>query len=152
MKHMIDTAQNGFRGWRSGDPLKSHLYEKVRDWHVNVYGDGPQATDGGKPIDPTPIRPIAEQPSSHTTSQGEDLWQATGRIGQKVADAGAQDGFDDAVIRLFYEDHELVRRVAKRDLQSSIQAFLVEAISAGLQELGHAPICDPGAGRRGGRE
>lgn len=97
MKDMIDTAQSGFRGWRSGDPLKSHLYEKVQDWHVNVYGDGPQATDGGKPIEPTPIRPVAEQPSPHTTPQGEDLWQATGRIGQKVADAGAQDGFDDAV-------------------------------------------------------
>lgn len=55
-------------------------------------------------------------------------------------------------VRLYYEDHELVRRVAKRDLQSSIQAFLVEAISARLQELGHAPIRDPGAGRRGGRE
>jgi hypothetical protein len=97
MKDMIDTAQSGFRGWRSGDPLKAHLYEKVQDWHVNVYGDGPQATDGGKPIDPTPIRPIDEQPSPHTTPQGEDLWQATGRIGQKVADAGALDGFDDAV-------------------------------------------------------
>lgn len=97
MKDMIDTAQSGFRGWRSGDPLKSYLYEKVQDWHVNVYGDGPQADDGGKPIEPTPIRPVTEQPSPHTTPQGEDLWQATGRIGQKVADAGAQDGFDDAV-------------------------------------------------------
>jgi hypothetical protein len=97
MKEMIDTAQSGFRGWRSGDPLKAHLYEKVQDWHADVYGDGPQRHDGGKPVEPMPIRPIAEQPSPHTTPQGEDLWQATGRIGQKVADAGAVDGFDDAV-------------------------------------------------------
>jgi|GEM_PF-6175036 hypothetical protein len=55
-------------------------------------------------------------------------------------------------VRLFYDDHELVRRIAKRDLQNSIQAFLVEAISARLQVLGHAPIRDPGAGRRGGQE
>ena len=97
MKDMIASAQTDYRGWRSGDPLKAHTYEKVQDWHVNVYGDGPQANDGGKPIEPTPIRPIPDQTSPHVTPEGEDLWQATARIGQKVADAGAVDGFDDAV-------------------------------------------------------
>ena len=97
MKDMIASAQTDYRGWRSGDPLKAHTYERVQDWHVNVYGDGPQANDGGKPIEPVPLRPIPEQPSPHSTPQGEDLWQATARIGQKVADAGAIDGFDDAV-------------------------------------------------------
>lgn len=61
------------------------------------------------------------------------------------------DSYAHLQVRLYYEDHELVRRIAKRDLQTSIQAFLVEAISARLQELGHGPIRDPGAGRRGGQ-
>lgn len=52
-------------------------------------------------------------------------------------------------VKLAYEDYELVRRVARRDLKVSIQSFLVEAISARLQELGHTPIRDPGLGRRG---
>lgn len=97
MMDMIHSAQGDYRGWRSGDPLKAHTYERVQDWHVNIYGDGPQRHDGGKPIEPMPIRPIPEQPSPHTTPQGEDLWRAAGRLGQKVADAAGTDGYDNAV-------------------------------------------------------
>lgn len=97
MMDMIHSAQGDYRGMNSGDPLKAHTYEKVQDWHVNIYGDGPQGNDGGKPIEPTPIRPIPEQPAPHTTPDGEDLWQATSRIGQKVADASGNDGYDNAV-------------------------------------------------------
>jgi hypothetical protein len=93
MMDMINHAQGDYRGWKSGDPLKYHIYEKVQDWHVANYGDGPQQVDGGKPIEPSPIRPIPEQPSPHTTPQGEDLWQATARIGGKVADAAGSDGY-----------------------------------------------------------
>ncbi|NFV81494.1 LysM peptidoglycan-binding domain-containing protein [Magnetospirillum aberrantis SpK] len=97
MTDMINSAQGDYRGWRSGDPLKAHTYEKVQDWHVAMYGDGPQANDGGKPVDPTPIRAIPDQPSPHVTPQGEDLWQATGRLGGKVAEAAGTDGADNAV-------------------------------------------------------
>ncbi|MCR6632910.1 MAG: hypothetical protein NVV74_24285 [Magnetospirillum sp.] len=100
MMDMIHSAQEDYRGWRSGDPLKAHTYEKVQDWHVAIYGDQPQGSDGGKPIEPTPIRPIPDRPSPHTTPQGEDLWQATARIGQKVADAAGSDGPADAVTGL----------------------------------------------------
>jgi len=100
MADMIHSAQEDYRGWRSGDPLKAHTYEKVQDWHVNIYGDQQQSTDGGKPIEPTPIRPIPKQPSPHTTPQGEDLWQATARIGQKVAAVAGKDGIADAVTGL----------------------------------------------------
>lgn len=47
-----------------------------------------------------PHRPIPERPSPHTTPQGEDLWQATARIGQQVADAAESDGYTDAVTGL----------------------------------------------------
>ncbi|MBC7906026.1 MAG: hypothetical protein H7Y60_04650 [Rhodospirillaceae bacterium] len=92
MMDMIHSAQEDYRGWRSGDPLKAHTYEKVQDWHVNIYGDGPQRNDGGKPIEPTPIRPIPEAPVPHVTPDGEDLWQATGRIGETVAQAAQAEG------------------------------------------------------------
>lgn len=97
MTDMINSAQGDYRGWRSGDPLKAHTYEKVQDWHVAMYGDGPQANDGGKPVDPTPIRAIPDQPSPHVTPQGGDLWQATGKLGGKVAEAAQIDGADNAV-------------------------------------------------------
>lgn len=97
MMDMLASAQGDYRGWRAGDPMKAHTYERVQDWHVAMYGDGPQATDGGKPVEPQPIRPIPEMPSPHTTPQGEDLWQATGRMGQKVADAAQGDGIANAV-------------------------------------------------------
>ncbi|MBF0327294.1 MAG: hypothetical protein HQL42_19840 [Alphaproteobacteria bacterium] len=100
MMDMINHAQGDYRGWRSGDPLKYHTYEKVQDWHAAMYGDGPQQYDGGKPIEPTPIRPIPEQPSPHVTPQGGDLWQATAKIGQQVADAAGTDGYAQAVTGL----------------------------------------------------
>lgn len=100
MTDMIHSAQADYRGYRSGDPLKAHTYERVQDWHANIYGDQPQGNDGGKPIEPTPIRQIPEQPSPHTTPQGEDLWQATARIGRQVADAAGKDGYAQAVTGL----------------------------------------------------
>lgn len=100
MQSLINHAQGDYRGWRSGDPLKYHAYEKVQDWHVGIYGDGPQQTDGGKPLAPQPIRPIPERPSPHVTPQGGDLWQATARIGQQLADAAGADGYANAVTGL----------------------------------------------------
>lgn len=97
MKDMINHAQGDYRGFRSGDPLKAHTYEKVQDWHVAMYGDAPQANDGGKPIEPQPIRSIPQQASPHTTPDGGDLWQATAKIGQQVADTAGTDGYDNAV-------------------------------------------------------
>lgn len=97
MMDMIASAQGDYRGWRSGDPLKAHTYEKVQDWHASIYGDQPQGNDGGKPIEPMPIRPIPEQASQHTTPQGEDLWQATARLGGKLAAAAGTDGYAQAV-------------------------------------------------------
>ena len=47
VKDMINHAQGDYRGFRSGDPLKANTYEKVQDWHVAMYGDAPQANDGG---------------------------------------------------------------------------------------------------------
>lgn len=41
MMDMINSAQGDYRGWRSGDPLKAHTYEKVQDWHAAMYGDAP---------------------------------------------------------------------------------------------------------------
>ncbi|MGE4280440.1 MAG: hypothetical protein AB7G62_12680 [Magnetospirillum sp.] len=100
MTDMIHSAQADYRGTRSGDPLKAHTYERVQDWHANIYGDQPQGNDGGKPIELMPIRPIPEQPSPHTTPQGEDLWQATARIGRQVANAAGSDGYTQAVTGL----------------------------------------------------
>lgn len=100
MKDMIHSAQGDYRGWRSGDPLKAHTYEKVQDWHVAMYGDAPQANDGGKPVEPTPVRAIPQSPSPHTTPDGRDLWQVTAKIGQQVADAAQADGHDKAVTGL----------------------------------------------------
>jgi LysM repeat protein len=62
MTDMINSAQGDYRGYRSGDPLKAHTYERVQDWHAAMYGDGPQANDGGKPVDPTPVRAIPIRP------------------------------------------------------------------------------------------
>ena len=67
---------------------------------------------------------------------------------EAAAPAPEGDAFAHLQVRLFYDDYEAVRRVVKRDLKTSIQAFLVECISARLQELGHPPIRDPGAGKR----
>ncbi|KAF0225857.1 MAG: hypothetical protein FD176_12 [Rhodospirillaceae bacterium] len=100
MMDMINHAQDDYRGWKSGDPLKYHTYEKVQDWHAAMYGDGPQQYDGGKPIEPTPIRPIPERQGPHTTPDGEDRWQASARIGSKVADAADSDGYAQAVTGL----------------------------------------------------
>jgi hypothetical protein len=39
MKDVLNSAQGDFTGWKSGDPLKDHMYEKVQDWHSHIYGD-----------------------------------------------------------------------------------------------------------------
>ncbi|CAA7617628.1 hypothetical protein [Magnetospirillum sp. UT-4] len=100
MMDMINHAQADYRGYRSGDPLKAHTYERVQDWHVAMYGDAPQGNDGGKPVEPAPIRPIPDRPAPHTTPDGGDLWQATARIGAKVAEAAGSEGYSSAVTGL----------------------------------------------------
>jgi len=100
MRDMIASAQSDYRGYRSGDPLKAHTYERVQDWHLNIYGDQPQTNDGGKPVEPQPIRPIPTQVSPHTTPDGQDLWQATAKLGQQVAAAAGTDGIANAVTGL----------------------------------------------------
>ncbi|WP_161539558.1 hypothetical protein [Paramagnetospirillum kuznetsovii] len=97
MKDVLRSAGEDFTGWRSGDPLKAHLYERVQDWHTTHYGDGEQQYDGGKPVEPRPIRAIPEQASPHVTPQGEDLWQASARMGDKIAKAAESDGYGTAV-------------------------------------------------------
>ena len=71
------------------------------------------------------------------------------RRAEAAAPAPEGEAFAHLQVRLAYDDYEMVRRVVKRDLRTSIQTFLIEAISTRLQELGHAPIRDPGAGKRG---
>lgn len=97
MRQVLDKAQAGFTRGRSGDPLKAHSYERVQDWHVGIYGDDPQGNDGGKPIEPKPIRPIPTAESPARTPDGEDLFAASGRIAGKVADAAGSLGHADAV-------------------------------------------------------
>ncbi len=97
MKDVLGHAQAGFRGWRSGDTQKALAYEKVQDWHTHVYGDDEQTYDGGKPVEPVARVVLPEQPTPPRTPQGEDLYQASGRIGQRVADAAGLDGVVDAV-------------------------------------------------------
>ncbi|MEW5728188.1 MAG: LysM domain-containing protein [Pseudomonadota bacterium] len=97
MKDVLGHAQTGFRGWRSGDPMKAVAYERVQDWHTFAYGDDEQRTDGGKPVEPTLKVALPDQPTPARTPQGEDLYQAAGRIGQRVAAAAGLDGMGDAV-------------------------------------------------------
>lgn len=97
MKDVLNHAQAGFTGWRSGDPLKAHAYERVQDWHVGIYGDGPQVHDGGKPVEPRPLRPIPGQPAPARTPEGEDLFAASARIAGTVADAAGAEGHERAV-------------------------------------------------------
>ncbi|MEW5728190.1 MAG: hypothetical protein AB1918_10235 [Pseudomonadota bacterium] len=64
-------AQTGFKGWRSGDPMKAVAYERVPDWHTFAYGDDEQKYDGGKPVEPTLKVALPEQPTPARTPQGE---------------------------------------------------------------------------------
>ncbi|KAF0225708.1 MAG: hypothetical protein FD176_155 [Rhodospirillaceae bacterium] len=59
----------------------------------------------------------------------------------------ADESYMHLQVRLHYGDYERLKRVLKLDLKMSAQAFLIEAISAKLQELGHEPIRDPGTAR-----
>ncbi|MGE5505973.1 MAG: hypothetical protein ACM31L_16245 [Actinomycetota bacterium] len=93
----IRAAQNDFTGWRSGDPLKAHLYERAQDWTAYVYGDGPQGFDGGRPVGPQVLRTPPIAPLPHATPSGEDLWQASGRMGQSVLAAADASGLQAAV-------------------------------------------------------
>lgn len=97
MNDVLNSAQSGFTGWQSGDPLKDHMYEKVQDWHSHIYGDAEQQLDGGKPVDPQPIRSVPDLPSPHITPDGQDLWQASASMGKTLANAAQTDGYSDAV-------------------------------------------------------
>lgn len=97
MKDVLNSAQGDFTGWKAGDPLKARMYETVQDWHTTNYGDGSQRLDGGKPVKPQPITAIPETSASHTTPQGEDLWQVAARMGEKIANAAQTDGYDNTV-------------------------------------------------------
>lgn len=97
MMDLIQSAQGDFAGWRSGDPQKARLYQAAQDWHSFFYGDGEQRLDGGKPITPAPIVAIPTDPAPHATADGNDLWQASARMGSKVALASDADGYDGAV-------------------------------------------------------
>ncbi|WP_146747639.1 hypothetical protein [Paramagnetospirillum kuznetsovii] len=97
MKDVLRSAGEDFTGWKSGDPLKAHLYERVQDWHTTHYGDGEQQYDGGKPVEPRAIRPIPDESFAPVTPQGEDLWQASARMGDTLAKAAERDGYGKAV-------------------------------------------------------
>jgi hypothetical protein len=97
MKDVIHSAQGDFTGWKSGDPLKARMYETAQDWHRHIYGDGEQQYDGGKPVDPQPIRAIPESIVPHTTPQGEDLWQASSRMGDKMGTIAETEGYAPSV-------------------------------------------------------
>lgn len=97
MMDMIRSAQGDFTGIRSGDPAKARLYEATQDWHSHFYGDGEQRLEGGKPVAPAPIVAIPADPAPHITADGNDLWQASARMGSKVAAASDIDGYGGAV-------------------------------------------------------
>ncbi|MBI3446603.1 MAG: hypothetical protein HY055_14895 [Magnetospirillum sp.] len=93
MKDVLNSAQGDFTGWQSGDPLKARMYEAVQDWHTNTYGDGEQKFSGGKPLEPSPIKPLNIVAMPHTTPQGEDLWKASSRMGDKLGTIAETDGY-----------------------------------------------------------
>jgi hypothetical protein len=97
MKDVLNAAQGDFTGWQSGDPLKAHMYERVQDWHSHVYGDGEQQYDGGKPVEPKPVREVSDKPVPHLTKEGEDLWKASTRMGDKLGTIAETDGYSPSV-------------------------------------------------------
>jgi len=97
MKDALNSAQGDFTGWKSGDPQKARLYEAVQDWHTNTYGDGPQVLEGGKPVEPSPVKPLNIVAQPHTTPQGEDLWKASSRMGDKLGTIAETDGYEQSV-------------------------------------------------------
>ncbi len=97
MKNVLNSAQGDFTGANAGDPLKAHLYEKVQDWHTTNYGEGEQQYEGGKPVEPQPIRAIPEEPVPHLAKDGGDLWQASARMGDKLTDIAQTDGYEPSV-------------------------------------------------------
>lgn len=97
MKNVLNSAQGDFTGANAGDPLKAHLYEKVQDWHTINYGEGEQQYEGGKPVEPQPIRTIPEEAAPHLTKDGGDLWQASARMGDKLTGIAQTDGYEPSV-------------------------------------------------------
>ncbi|CUW37724.1 protein of unknown function [Magnetospirillum sp. XM-1] len=97
MKDVLNSAQGDFAGTNAGDPLKAHLYEKVQDWHTTNYGEGEQQYEGGKPVEPLPIRAIPEEPAPHLAKDGGDLWQASARMGDKLTGIAQTDGYEPSV-------------------------------------------------------
>lgn len=97
MKDVLNSAQGDFTGRQSGDPLKAHMYERVQDRHTSVYGDGEQRYDGGKPVEPQPVREVSDLPAPHLTKEGEDLWKASTRMGDKIGTIAEADGYEPTV-------------------------------------------------------
>jgi len=97
MKDVLNSAQGDFTGANAGDPMKAHLYEKVQDWHTTNYGEGEQQYEGGKPVEPQPIRAIPEEPAPHLAKDGGDLWQASARMGDKLIGIAQTDGYEPSV-------------------------------------------------------
>jgi hypothetical protein len=97
MKDVLNSAQGDFTGTNAGDPLKAHLYEKVQDWHTTNYGEGEQQYEGGKPVEPLPIRAIPEEPAPYLAKDGGDLWQASARMGDKLTGIAQTDGYEPSV-------------------------------------------------------
>lgn len=97
MKDVLNSAQGDFTGANAGDPLKAHLYEKVQDWHTTNYGEGEQQYEGGKPVEPLPIRAIPGEPAPHLAKDGGDLWQASARMGDKLTGIAQTDGYEPSV-------------------------------------------------------
>lgn len=92
MQTVLASAQRDFPGWRANDPLKAHMYERTQDWHSAIYGDAPTHLGDGQPVRPIPINP-----SAHATPQGEDLWAAAARMGDKLEQAAKVDGYAPSV-------------------------------------------------------
>lgn len=97
MQNVLNSAQGDFSGAKAGDPLKAHLYEKVQDWHTTNYGEGEQQYEGGKPVEPQPIRTIPKEAAPHLAKDGGDLWQASARMGDKLTGIAQTDGYEPSV-------------------------------------------------------
>lgn len=76
MKDMIASAQGDYRGWRSGDPLKAHTYEKVQDWHVATHGAfGPLFRSGDDDKSPKVEGGVLQETLNAIGIQHHDDWE-----------------------------------------------------------------------------
>jgi hypothetical protein len=94
----MSAALGGAMDRRSGDPLRYRLYDQVGAWHDHVYGDGPQQFDDTcRPVEPQPVRPVADTEVALSTPDGGDLGQGMDRVAGHVEAASQADGFPLAV-------------------------------------------------------